>query len=91
MATILDDLKKKKTIKYGKIQIKLPEELKEKIEFITKHNDIDRSDYLCTILEKSEINKVYNATKKSIEEQEIKDSSSDDTSSSSDISDVNNA
>lgn len=67
-ATVLDELKKAKTVKYGKITIKVPVEFKEKIEFIVNNNDINMSDYLGALLEKSEINKVYIATKKAVKE-----------------------
>jgi hypothetical protein len=64
MATLLDKIKEKKSIKYGKISIKIPLVFKEKIDYICKNNDIDISEYLGAILENSEINKVYNRMKK---------------------------
>lgn len=77
MSTILDVLKKEKNVKYVKMQIKVPEAMKDEIEFIVKHNEIVQGDYILKILEKSEIHKVYLATKK---EQDKKKNASNDGS-----------
>ncbi|WP_457748569.1 hypothetical protein [Sulfurimonas sp.] len=70
MATIIDKIKEKKSVKYARISIKIPAELKEKIEFICDTNDIDVSEYLGAILENSEINKVYKSMKREEKQSE---------------------
>ena len=83
MATVLDKIKEKKSVKFTKISIKIPTEFKEKIEYICKNNDVDVSEYLGALLETSEINKVYNAMQK---EQKKRDNEEQNSSNSFDES-----
>jgi hypothetical protein len=70
MATVMDDLKKKKSVKFSKISASVPVDFKEKIELICKENGVKSADYLYQILKKSEIDKVYKNTIKEIKSKE---------------------
>lgn len=69
MASILEDIKKEKSIVYAKIQIKIPVDLKDKLGFIAEHSGVPTAEYVAKLLENSEINKVYSSLKSSLKNE----------------------
>ena len=63
MPSIAEDLKRKKEIAVTKTTVTMEVELKEKATYIAKEYGIKLSDYLATILKKSEIDKVFSKLK----------------------------
>ena len=85
MSTVLDKIKQQKNKKFARVSIKIPMELKEKIDFICEINKIESSEYLGAILESSEINKVYTRMKKEEKKRVVSESKSTEEDESSDV------
>ena len=64
MASILEKIKQEKDIKLSKITVKIPSDLKGRIEYICKNSGVTVDKYLGEILINSEINRVYKALEK---------------------------
>ncbi len=80
MASILEEMKSEKEVKFRKLQVKVSEDLKEKLDFIAEHNGVPVVDYVAKLLEKSEITKVYNATKLAVKNAQKLQENSGNTS-----------
>lgn len=69
---ILDELlkKKNKEVKLVDIKLKIPVELKDKLDYICKSTGVNKDEYLTKIFERSEIARVYNELKKQDSKEE---------------------
>jgi len=59
MSTIINAIKEEKNQKFVRVQAKVSEDMKNKIEHICEENGVNIAEYLGKILEHSEINKVF--------------------------------
>ncbi|MDF1879041.1 hypothetical protein JHD46_05230 [Sulfurimonas sp. SAG-AH-194-C20] len=70
MSTILQKIKSESSRKKVKLSVQIDSELKSKIDFICKNNDVSINLYVEKLLENSEISRTYNETLKAIKKAE---------------------
>jgi len=82
MSSIVEKLKSSKGKKRAKVTIALDSSMKAEIEYICNQYDINMSEYLEELLEKSEIHRVYKKSKKSAQIEQKKEDENETSDSS---------